>query len=85
MTLASNGGSRFTLCKRLYLDRASAPSQHRPVRELETPAALEVKMKKKTLLLLLLLFVLALEGCATMRGLGEDIQNLGRVLKRAAS
>jgi len=51
----------------------------------KTLAALEVKMKKKTLLLLLLLVVLALEGCATMRGLGEDIQNLGRVLKRAAS
>lgn len=51
----------------------------------KTCAALEVAMKKKTLLLLLLLVVLALEGCATIRGLGEDIQNLGRVLRRAAS
>jgi predicted small secreted protein len=42
---------------------------------------LEVKMKKKTLLLgALLLVVLAVEGCATLRGMGEDIQNLGRAL-----
>jgi len=47
---------------------------------------LEVKMKKKTLLLwALLLVVLALEGCATLRGIGEDIQSLGRALKRAVS
>jgi len=47
---------------------------------------LEVKMKKKTLLLsALLLVVLALEGCATIRGIGEDIQSLGRALKRAVS
>jgi predicted small secreted protein len=43
-------------------------------------------MKKKTLLLwALLLIVLALEGCATLRGIGEDIQSLGRALKRAVS
>jgi len=43
-------------------------------------------MKKKTLLLSgLLLVVLALEGCATIRGIGEDIQSLGRALKRAVS
>jgi predicted small secreted protein len=43
-------------------------------------------MKKKTLLLwALLLVVLALEGCATVRGIGEDIQNLGRGLKRVVS
>jgi predicted small secreted protein len=47
---------------------------------------LEVKMKNKTLLLWAsLLVVLALEGCATVRGLGEDIQNLGRAMKRAVS
>jgi predicted small secreted protein len=45
---------------------------------------LEVKMKKKTLLLgALFLVVLALQGCATLRGMGEDIQSLGRALKRA--
>ena len=44
------------------------------------------KMKKKTLFLsALLLVVLALEGCATIRGIGEDIQSLGRALKRAVS
>jgi predicted small secreted protein len=44
------------------------------------------KMKKKTLLLWAsLLVVLALEGCATVRGIGDDIQSLGRALKRAVS
>ena len=43
-------------------------------------------MKKKRLLLsALLLIVLSSEGCATIRGLGEDIQSLGRALKRAVS
>jgi predicted small secreted protein len=43
-------------------------------------------MKNKTLLLWAsLLVVLALEGCATVRGMGEDIQSLGRAMKRAAS
>jgi len=47
---------------------------------------LEGKMKKKTLLLWAsLLVVLTLEGCATLRGMGEDIQSLGRALKRAVS
>jgi predicted small secreted protein len=47
---------------------------------------LEVKMKKKTLVLgAVLLVVLALEGCATISGMGEDIQSLGRALKRAVS
>ena len=45
-----------------------------------------VKMKNKTLLFwALLLIVLTLEGCATLRGIGEDIQSLGRALKRAVS
>jgi predicted small secreted protein len=44
------------------------------------------KMKNKTLLLWSsLLVVLALEGCATVRGMGEDIQSLGRAIKRAVS
>jgi predicted small secreted protein len=42
-------------------------------------------MKKKTLLLWLLVAVLTLEGCATIRGIGEDIQSLGRAVKRAFS
>jgi predicted small secreted protein len=43
-------------------------------------------MKKKTLLLsALVLAVLALEGCATLRGIREDMQSLGRALKRAVS
>ena len=46
----------------------------------------EIKMKKKRLLLwALLLVVLASEGCGTMRGMGEDIQSLGRAVKRTFS
>jgi predicted small secreted protein len=56
------------------------------LREQEPLSALEIKMKKKMLLLwALLLVVFVLEGCATLRGIGEDIQNLGRGLKRAVS
>ena len=42
-------------------------------------------MKKKILLLSALFLVVVLEGCATLRGIGEDIQNLGRGLKRVVS
>jgi predicted small secreted protein len=43
-------------------------------------------VKKKNLLLwMFLLIIIALEGCATLRGIGEDIQNLGRGLKRTVS
>jgi len=46
----------------------------------------ELKVKKKRLLLWsLLLIVLGSEGCATIRGMGEDIQSIGRVVKRAVS
>jgi predicted small secreted protein len=55
------------------------------LKEQKTHSALEVKMKKKTLLLWLLVAVLTLEGCATIRGIGEDIQSLGRAVKRAFS
>ena len=44
------------------------------------------EMKKKTLFLWASLLVLfAIEGCATVRGIGEDIQDLGRAIKRAVS
>jgi len=44
------------------------------------------KMKKKTLFFLAsLLVVLTLEGCATVQGIGEDIQSVGRAMKRAVS
>jgi predicted small secreted protein len=44
------------------------------------------KMKKNRLLLwALLLVVLTSEGCATVRGMGEDIQRLGRAVKRTVS
>ena len=44
------------------------------------------KMKKSKLLLgAILLVVLALEGCATARGVGEDLQSLGRAIRRVFS
>jgi predicted small secreted protein len=43
-------------------------------------------MKNKVLLLsVLLLLVLAVGGCATVQGMGEDIQSIGRAMKRAVS
>jgi predicted small secreted protein len=43
-------------------------------------------MKRKTLpLWALLLAVLTLQGCATTRGIGEDLQDLGRALKKTVS
>jgi predicted small secreted protein len=43
-------------------------------------------MKKKMLLLwALLIVVFGLEGCATLGGIAEDIQSLGRGLKRTVS
>jgi predicted small secreted protein len=48
--------------------------------------AQEVKMNKKKLLLwTLFLVVLTSEGCATVRGMGEDIQSIGRAVKRTVS
>jgi predicted small secreted protein len=43
-------------------------------------------MKKKMLVFwALLMVVFVLEGCATLRGIAEDIQSLGRGLKRTVS
>jgi predicted small secreted protein len=41
--------------------------------------------KSKFLLVAALLVVFALEGCSTARGIGEDIQSLGRAIKRVFS
>ena len=41
--------------------------------------------KKKLLLWAWFLVVLASEGCATVRGMGEDIQSIGRAVKRTVS
>jgi len=42
-------------------------------------------METKTKLLLLTLLLIVLEGCATLRGVAEDIQNLGRGIKKTIS
>jgi predicted small secreted protein len=41
--------------------------------------------KKRLPLWPLLLAILTLEGCATTRGIGEDLQDLGRALKNTVS
>ncbi len=38
---------------------------------------------RKLVLLLSLLALLASQGCATFRGMGEDIQNLGKGIKES--
>jgi predicted small secreted protein len=44
------------------------------------------KMEKNALLLSALLSIIfAVEGCGTVRGIGEDIQSLGRTIKRSVS
>ena len=51
-----------------------------------TSGTLRVKSKgRRSLVCALLLVVLAVEGCATVRGVGEDIQSLGNAIKRAFS
>jgi predicted small secreted protein len=40
---------------------------------------------KASILCALILAVTALAGCATVRGIGEDIQSLGRGIKRTLS
>jgi predicted small secreted protein len=42
-------------------------------------------VKKKLLLWTLLFVVLASVGCATIRGMGDDIQSIGRAVKRTVS
>jgi predicted small secreted protein len=41
--------------------------------------------KQKLLLWSLLAVVLSSQGCATIRGMGDDIQSIGRAVKRAVS
>jgi predicted small secreted protein len=42
-------------------------------------------MKKACSLWLSVLVLLILAGCATIRGMGEDIESVGRTIKRAVS
>ncbi len=42
-------------------------------------------MKKTIALAILLALCMGLAGCATLRGMGEDIQNLGKGIKKAVS
>ncbi len=40
---------------------------------------------RKMISLLVALLLIALAGCATLRGMGEDAENLGRGLKKTIS
>jgi predicted small secreted protein len=83
--LASNHRSRLNLCKD-WIDKLRVGGKEKTVVPASFGHRPGGKMKKETLFLsALLLVVLALEGCATIRGIGEDIQSLGRALKRAVS
>ena len=42
-------------------------------------------MKRLASLFILLALLVALAGCATLRGMGEDIQNLGKGIKKSVS
>jgi len=42
-------------------------------------------MKKPILLLAGLFLLLVLEGCATLRGMGEDAENFGKGLRKTVS
>jgi len=42
-------------------------------------------MRRLTLLLGLFLLIGGLTGCATFRGMGEDIENLGKGIKKSVS
>ena len=44
-----------------------------------------MRIRRPIFLLVALLLASGLEGCATFRGLGEDIQNLGKKLEDKAS
>jgi predicted small secreted protein len=41
--------------------------------------------KKRLIVWVLFLVVLTSAGCATIRGMGEDIQSIGRAVKKAVS
>jgi predicted small secreted protein len=42
-------------------------------------------MRRATLIIGVLMLVAFLAGCATFRGMGEDIENLGKSMKRSTS
>ena len=42
-------------------------------------------MRHLTLLIVALMLLASLAGCATFRGMGEDIENLGKAMKKSTS
>ncbi len=42
-------------------------------------------MRRFTLLIAALMLLATLAGCATFRGMGEDIENLGKAIKKTVS
>ncbi|OGB94678.1 MAG: entericidin [candidate division NC10 bacterium RBG_16_65_8] len=42
-------------------------------------------MRKLSLIVIALILLAGLAGCATFRGMGEDIQNIGKGIKKSTS
>jgi len=42
-------------------------------------------MRRLPLILAALLLLVTLAGCATVRGMGEDIENLGKAMKKSTT
>jgi predicted small secreted protein len=61
------------------------PEQPYPLPTLAKRRSTRMRMGGLILLLVALLLAASLEGCATFRGLGEDLQNLGKKLEDKAS
>jgi predicted small secreted protein len=61
------------------------PEQPYPLPTLAKRRSTRMRMGGLILLLVALLLASGLEGCATFRGLGEDIQHLGKKLEDKAS
>jgi predicted small secreted protein len=83
--LASNQWHGLKLCKD-WIDKLRVGRKEKTfVPELVGHGFGGTMKKKRLFLSALLLVVLAVEGCATIRVMGEDIQSIGRAVKRAVT
>jgi len=63
----------------------ASPNSPYPLPALAKRRSTRMRMRGLILLLVALLLASGLDGCATFRGLGEDIQHLGKKLEDKAS
>ena len=66
-------------------DGRGVPEQPYPLPTLAKRRSTRMRMGGLILLLVALLLASGLQGCATFRGLGEDIQKLGKKMEDKAS